>query len=271
MSSPSQSELVDEALGLIAAANPRVVNLELWTELVAGAIRMAPAKDEVSRIASQLGEARATGAATVESLVNEFSMVRRILEDLVTSDGSAGQARKKWEIVRASLDTALASAISAYTQVRSTQARRDPVTGLADRAAFEVCLLEEIDRAKRYQRQFTLVLFDLDHFKSINDQLGHLEGDRVLAEVGRVLTRTLRRSDQVFRYGGDEFAALCLESGEDAIGSVLRRVEGSLASLGSLGISAGVASFPSEASDGLGLVRLADERLYECKRGRRGR
>jgi GGDEF domain-containing protein len=172
-------------------------------------------REDLWRAGSSLGAARAERDLSIDSLIEEFSMGRCLLDDHLASLSSDPERHRAiWSKVRTSLDEALSSAVSSYAAVWSTRVRRDVVTGLEDRAAFEIVLADEVERAKRYGTPFSLVLFDLDDFKSINDGFGHLEGDRVLSEVGRTITETLRRSDRVFRYGGDEFAAICFASVE---------------------------------------------------------
>jgi diguanylate cyclase (GGDEF)-like protein len=140
----------------------------------------------------------------------------------------------------------------------------DPVTGLPNRAAFNRRLGGEIERARRYGRELSVVLFDIDRFKSVNDRFGHQAGDRRLAEVASLLKSSLRRSDAVFRYGGDEFAAICPETSGAAMAHALRRLESNLPDL-----SWGVASFPADAALKDELIRLADDKLYACKQSRR--
>lgn len=264
MDTASRVEAERKAHRTVAEVNPQLLDAGLCTALLAAAFSKASTPAELSRIASRLGTDCAVRSVRIEGLVEEFSRLRWTLEDDFRNDHTdQDDGLNRWSEVRVGLDTALALTLAAYSRVRTDEARRDSVTGLSDRVAFETFLLEEVERAKRYQRTFSLILFDLDDFKSINDLFGHLEGDRVLAMVANVLTRTLRRSDRVFRFGGDEFAAVCFESGESAMASVLQRIE---AGLGELRISTGVATFPGEANDGQELVRLADERLYECKR-----
>ncbi|MBO0858788.1 MAG: GGDEF domain-containing protein [Chloracidobacterium sp.] len=157
------------------------------------------------------------------------------------------------------------------------QSECDAVTALPNRAAFNRRLRGEIERARRYRRELSVVLFDIDRFKSVNDRFGHPAGDRMLAEVANLLKSSLRRSDSVFRYGGDEFAAICPETSGEAMACALRRVEsiksvesihtGSLVE--SLDISWGVASFPTDAAEEDELIRIADVRLYACKRSHR--
>lgn len=154
-------------------------------------------------------------------------------------------------------------------------ARHDGLTGLLNRAAFDARLTEEIARAKRYGRDLTLVMFDVDDFKSVNDLHGHQAGDRVLVRVAAALQSSFRQSDAVFRYGGDEFAALCPETSGEVIETALRRIATQLPVFNDedgfahcVSVSWGIAWLPSNAASAAAdeLIRLADQRLYECKR-----
>ncbi|WP_067866958.1 sensor domain-containing diguanylate cyclase [Neptuniibacter marinus] len=89
----------------------------------------------------------------------------------------------------------------------------DELTGLFNQRHFYSVMAKELDRAKRYQRPLSIICFDLDDFKGINDSLGHLEGDRVLRTIGELTKETLRQNDIPVRYGGDEFMVLLPETG----------------------------------------------------------
>jgi diguanylate cyclase (GGDEF)-like protein len=182
------------------------------------------------------------------------------------------------------LDELLATRIMLLVEQRAfawaEQSECDPVTALPNRAAFNRRLRGEIERARRYHRELSVVLFDIDRFKSVNDRFGHPAGDRILAEVASVLKSSLRQSDVVFRYGGDEFAALCPETSSGAMDHALRRLEFNMPVAPRLqrhlaerlDISWGAASFPADATEEDELIRIADDRLYACKRShRRGR
>jgi diguanylate cyclase (GGDEF)-like protein len=134
-------------------------------------------------------------------------------------------------------------------------ARTDALTRLGNRGAFEISLETEISRARRAGGGLHLVLLDLDHFKRINDEWGHLAGDRALQHVGSVLRREVRREDPVFRYGGEEFVVLLV--GTDAEGAQLtaERIRRTIAARPALLRDTGV---PVTASLGVAQWRPAD-------------
>jgi diguanylate cyclase (GGDEF)-like protein len=109
-------------------------------------------------------------------------------------------------------------------EVARRLARVDSLTGLANRRAFDEALTVEIARAEREGLPMSVALVDVDGLKRINDRYGHLEGDRVLAQVARVLEREVRRVDRCFRWGGDEFAVLLPATDRAASNYVLGRV-----------------------------------------------
>jgi GGDEF domain-containing protein len=102
-------------------------------------------------------------------------------------------------------------------------ATTDELTALANRSVFQRRLSEEWNRSTRYGEPLALLLIDLDGFKAVNDSLGHLAGDAVLAEFGACLRRTLRLYDVVARFGGDEFAALCCNCNPSDIAAPIQR------------------------------------------------
>lgn len=156
--------------------------------------------------------------------------------------------------------------LTQYTQTLTAAAQRDSLTGLLNRTAFEQRLQDEGARARRYGRALALVLFDVDRFKLINDRFGHAAGDEALRLVARILESSLRQSDAVFRYGGDEFAALCPETSGAVMARVLERLEENLrGQADSLGVSWGLAAWPADAIEMADLLRVADARLYACK------
>ena len=165
-------------------------------------------------------------------------------------------------------------------ELHETTARRsvtDELTGLSNRRAFDTALTAEIERAKRFGSELSLVLVDLDDFKLVNDTYGHPQGDVVLREVARVLRESSREIDTPARYGGEELAAIL--PGTDLEGAFNRaeRIRELIGQLriprldggGTLRITAscGVASARATGTDGRALVQAADSLLYEAKRG----
>jgi diguanylate cyclase (GGDEF)-like protein len=154
----------------------------------------------------------------------------------------------------------------------------DQLTGCVSRAHGLETLEIELRRARRSQRPVSVIMFDVDYFKQINDRLGHLQGDAVLAAVGDALGNLLRSSDVRCRYGGDEFLLILPDTpilGAQQVAEGLRRHVAEMGPLDTgdlrVTISLGVAaSLPSEM-DPTTLVARADEALYRAKRGGRDR
>ena len=153
-------------------------------------------------------------------------------------------------------------------------ADHDPLTRLLNRRAFVNRLEGEVARAKRYSRTFGLVFADLDDFKQLNDRYGHSTGDEALVAFAGVLREALRKPDDAFRIGGDEFALLLAEASDDDARQVVARVEALLKQmatggepwLAELSASFGCAACPEDADDPQTLFRLADEAQYDAKR-----
>lgn len=157
---------------------------------------------------------------------------------------------------------------------RERLAAMDGLTGLANRREFDQVLAREVNRSERSHDPLSLVIFDVDHFKAINDTLGHLAGDQVLKSIGEALHEAVREMDLVARYGGEEFALVLprCETG-DAV-RVVDRVTWAIRrrpELNGVTLSAGIATMPANARDSLTLVAASDEALYESKRGGRDR
>lgn len=144
----------------------------------------------------------------------------------------------------------------------------DNLTGLYNQRHFRDRLGQEILRARRLRGRLSMVLIDLDGFKRINDDRGHLEGDRMLREFSDVLRQCIRREvDSAYRYGGDEFIVLLPGQSQKGALAVARRVTAAAhAALGRQGLrfSYGVAGYPPSASVE-DFIRLADERMYKMK------
>ncbi|MGA7459861.1 MAG: sensor domain-containing diguanylate cyclase [Candidatus Korobacteraceae bacterium] len=154
----------------------------------------------------------------------------------------------------------------------------DDCTGLYNARHLTTVLAEEVPRSQRFGYEFSVLFLDLDHFKRINDEYGHLNGSKLLAQFGRLLRENLRLVDAAFRYGGDEFVVLLPQTGKDAAIMVARRLmtmftaakwhalqEVQLA----LTASIGIASYPHDGSTSQAIVQLADDMMYRVKQSGR--
>lgn len=157
-------------------------------------------------------------------------------------------------------------------------ATRDPLTGLLNRREFERILIEEEERAERFQHPLGLVMVDIDLFKAVNDTHGHATGDLVLREVARRVAGELRMVDRAMRYGGEELVLVLVQTDRAGALKVARRVCRAVARAPirisnalaiKVTVSAGAAALPRDADSGLKLLNAADKALYAAKaRGR---
>jgi diguanylate cyclase (GGDEF)-like protein len=150
----------------------------------------------------------------------------------------------------------------------------DALTSLHNRRFFHETLAREVSRAHRYDRRLALVVFDLDDFKEVNDRIGHLAGDSVLAGVAERVRDVVRSADIACRVGGDEFAVILPESTVADADQLYRRIEGAIASrpvanAGRLMLSAGVAELRAE-DDAVSFFQRADDALYRAKGAGKG-
>jgi diguanylate cyclase (GGDEF)-like protein len=176
------------------------------------------------------------------------------------------------ELVCASLATALANAIDYHDATRQTLI--DDLTRLYNVRYLYQTLEGEIRRARRYGSAVSVVFMDLDGFKLVNDAYGHRAGSATLTEVAQVITRSVRDSDFVARYGGDEFVLMLPETPARRALQMAERVRRRIANnrfKGGVGAdiyltaSFGVASFPEHATQAEKLIELADAAMYEAK------
>jgi len=165
------------------------------------------------------------------------------------------------------LTGALLDNVKLFEHVRRLAAS-DPLTGLANYRRLIDRLAGEIERTKRTGRPFSLLLFDLDGLKHINDEYGHAVGSRAICRVAQAMQLNSRAIDTAARYGGDEFALVLPETGKEAAREVARRVSEAIArdeELPRLTASAGVAVYPEEGDSVLSILASADHALYLAK------
>ncbi len=164
-------------------------------------------------------------------------------------------------------------------QTLAHQASHDSLTGLPNRAFFEGRLNRSVRNAARQQDHLALLFLDSDHFKQINDTLGHAVGDEVLISVADRVRAQLREHDLVARLGGDEFAVLLtpLQSREDAeliaekiVASMKLPVQLDSGRSIATSLSVGIAYYPDDGADPASLLNAADAAMYQAKRKRRG-
>jgi diguanylate cyclase (GGDEF)-like protein len=161
-----------------------------------------------------------------------------------------------------------------FTRTRQL-AMEDTLTSLPNARSLMQFLRHQLAESQRLESDFVVLLMDLDNFKQVNDQLGHLEGDRILERVGRILEESVREMDFVARYAGDEFVVVLpratAETAEEVIQRIRRAVNHFAWDCGQseLGISIGQAVYPSDGSDAKRLLGVADGRMYADKSARK--
>jgi diguanylate cyclase (GGDEF)-like protein len=157
----------------------------------------------------------------------------------------------------------------------------DDLTGLCNRRHIVHLLADELGRAQRYGRALSCVMFDVDHFKGVNDAHGHDAGDAVLAAVGAAAQEQCRQSDVVGRYGGEEFLVVLPETGPDGARAMGERIRGAIERVAvdhgghaltvtaSFGVATASPDAPGGGQDARAILKRADDALYRAKdRGR---
>jgi len=174
-------------------------------------------------------------------------------------------------VVRSCLERSRLLRQNAELQRKTIQ---DDLTAAFNRRYLDAYLDEELERGRRYGRTLSILFFDLDHLKDVNDRYGHLAGSRVLREVAQLIQGKLRKCDRIFRYGGDEFVVTLPETGTEGAFCAahrLRRVVRSHRFLATAGLavnltaSFGVATFPQDGASQKDLIRAADQAMYRVK------
>lgn len=178
-----------------------------------------------------------------------------------------------YEYFRQATDEALRQSRESLRQ----QAMYDPLTALPNRTLLYDRLKTKVEQSQRYQRSFALLFIDLDGFKAVNDELGHVEGDAVLRAMADRLRRLARQADTVARHGGDEFVWILDEPYQESAATdvALRcidelsrplQLEGRTLTLGA---SIGIARYPRHGDSADALIQAADTAMYEAKRAGR--
>ncbi|MEJ1297198.1 MAG: GGDEF domain-containing protein [Candidatus Sedimenticola sp. (ex Thyasira tokunagai)] len=178
--------------------------------------------------------------------------------------GEIESAKRKTEAYAKSLEEKVAE----RTRQLEEQARLDPLTGIYNQRAMQDVLRRELATAKRRDSKLSIVYFDVDHFKKINDTQGHIKGDEVLKNIGQAMLDSIREVDVACRYGGDEFCLILpecdIENARDICNKVIKRFSERYPDYSlSMGIS-GIG--PGEYVEGDILIKNADEKMYFAKK-----
>ncbi len=251
--------------------------------LVASAVRLGsslPGKDiDVARTPVFDAATRLRGLASLK--VIPLRTAQNVLGTVVLGARRAGAYGP--EAVRQLEVLAMQAAESIYRARLFEQTERlattDGLTGLLNHRAFQGRLDEHLAHAERYAKKLSLILCDIDHFKSVNDTYGHPAGDLVLKGVARTLAKEARATDLVARYGGEEFALVMPETDAAGALTIAERIRERIAKVvfdteqGPLRVtlSLGIATFPEDGTRKAALVERADGGLYHAKRHGRNR
>lgn len=193
-------------------------------------------------------------------------------EELMARVSVSIRLKRERDQLRASAEEAKASA-----EIAHERAMTDALTGLLNRYGLQRALQREQAEARRYQRPLSCLLIDLDNFKYVNDTFGHAAGDSALQQIADILSKAVRGSDMVFRYGGEEFLVLLPETNLEGAAALAEKIrlaaDAQLFGAGHifpLTLSAGVATL-SEHESGHDMIARADMALYHAKAQGRNR
>ncbi len=169
--------------------------------------------------------------------------------------------------------------LESVNKVLREMAIRDGLTGLYNHRHFQEELTIEVARSRRHERKFSLVFFDVDHFKMFNDTHGHPQGDTLLQMLGQLIQGRLRATDLACRYGGEEFVLLLPETSKEGAAIVAESLcadivgtpfkGGETQPLGKISVSVGVATFPEDGEEAQVLLERVDKALYKAKQNGR--
>ncbi len=215
----------------------------------------------------------------VESLLRQYRLVhenRQLIASLSAKNQTLLEMNRELEAKIHERTHELAEANTRLAQLAVT----DGLTGLYNHRHFHERLTLEVERSQRSGLPLSLLMMDVDHFKSFNDTYGHPAGDEVLRQLARVLSDARRANDVVARYGGEEFAVILVDTAKFTAAKVAERVRERIRAhdfseaapnARTLTTSIGVATFPEDGVDAEALVRSADTALYAAKRAGRDR
>jgi diguanylate cyclase len=265
------TDLENQAVGMDAATQAYALDREAEDDSFGHQFR--DFKTTVEK-APDLAQLRALATQRLESLDTQFRANReREMERLRRTHEQIGKLTSRLQDLELESND-----LRNKLRLAHDMALRDPLTGLPNRKAYDERLEQEIVRSRRFQHPFTLLIWDIDRFKAINDRFGHAAGDKVLVNVALTLAESIRETDIAARYGGEEFATiLCGADGQAALG-VAEQIRQKIAQCGfntqgkpvAVTISCGLSEFRS-GDTAHGIFERADKALYESKQGGRNR
>ncbi len=226
-------------------------------------------------LSPELGACESTGSEACVPLISFGQKIGLLVCSSAHKNAFHPEDIQSLESIADILATAIQNAD--YVEQVRMQANVDGLTGIFNRRYFETKILEKIAEAGRYGGKMAVLMIDIDRFKAINDEFGHLLGDEVLKQFAATLVRNLRRVDVLCRYGGEEFVVLApATTGANAalFAEKLRRLVEQFGFPGiprAVTISIGVAEFPTHGTSRDALVRAADAALYQAKQLGRNR
>lgn len=216
-----------------------------------------------------------------ESSISKFKERVRELKSGQDSEGWQQLCQEAEEILRPTQRLAT-QLVHAYEEVRQqanhlmsfTEVRTDPLTKVRNRRALDETVESLLAMKQRYEQPFSLVIFDIDHFKRINDELGHLAGDRVLRGVADLLAEGIRQNDVLARYGGEEFVITMPQTDQATATMVADRLRDAISKTTIADVHLTLSGGVAEAIDGddtASLLSRADQALYQSKTTGRNR
>lgn len=232
-----------------------------------------------------------TSHASLDSAVSAlragaYDYLIKPFESLDLISAVAGRAADKARLVAQNREL-LAQLTQANQELKEANsalkemAVRDGLTSLYNHRYFQEALARELARARRYQKECSVIFMDVDNFKIYNDTNGHPEGDRLLSTLSALISAHLRCTDLAARYGGEEFVLLLPETQKESALRIAEEVRvkveghdfrgGETQPLGRVTVSLGVASFPQDGNDPSAVVESADRMLYRAKHGGKNR
>lgn len=245
------------------------------------------AQREIERAQSVARELERIGAAVRKHLAKHHASVARFKERV--NDLTSHEEAETWKKLCEEADEFLKPTLrlahefaQAYDQLRQqmthlmafTEVRTDPLTGVRNRRALDEVLAGMFAMKTRYDQAFSVVIFDIDHFKRINDEQGHLTGDRVLRTFAAMLSDSVRETDVVARYGGEEFVIIMPQTELESAATFCERLRSAVERTTMVDLQITVSGGVAAAHDGddvQSLLNRADEALYHAKEGGRNR